>query len=276
MDGGAYTLDQIGAAMILVGFPRDPQVIANGMATVRPESGGRRVDNKICCWGPWQLNRDNGGDSADESCAADLICSTRVAKGLWEGAGNCFACQPGPNPWQAGTDNAGGSDVARAKKLLAMSQQELIAVANVQLSGKDALGAATDAAGSIVDTALSVPNAIKALVDLLRQLFQALFSPEFWLRAGKGLLGAIAVIAGAIILAKAMLGTDLGVGERVGKARRERVAARQYERETERKASRSAAQQRAREAEKARGEKARKAQWWEDMNKRNEENDIPF
>lgn len=276
MDGGAYSLDQIGAAMILVGFPRDPQVIANGMATVRPESGGRRVDNKICCWGPWQLNRDNGGDSADESCAADLICSTRVAKGLWESAGNCFACQPGPNPWQAGTDNAGPSDVARAKRLLGKSQSELIGIANVSVAGKDALGAAGDAVNGIADVALSIPNAIKALVDLLRALFQALFSPQFWLRVGKALLGAIAVIAGALILARAMLGTGLGVGERVGKARRERVAARQYERETRRQEGRAARTQAAREREKARGEKARATRWWDDMNKRNADNDIPF
>lgn len=279
MDGGTYSPEQIAAAMIVVGFPKDVKIIASGLATVRAESSFRRVDNGICCWGPWQLNKNNGGNDANEACAADLICSTQQAKAHWEEA-HCFACKSGPNPWQAGTDSGGTSgDQALAKRLIDLDNsdhEKLLAILNTSAAHDAPLDSVGDAITSVVNAPATVAAALADLVELLKTLFTALFSPEFWLRAGKGILGAIAVVAGAVILARAMLGTDLGAAERIGRPVRERREARSAARETERKASQAAAVQSAREAEKARGEKARKAQWWEDMNKRNEDNDIPF
>lgn len=207
MDGGAYSAQQIGAAMIMVGFPRDEQVIANGIATVRAESGFRRVDNHICCWGPWQLNRADGGCSAEEACSANLISSTKAALEKWH-RGNCFACLSGPNPWQAGTDSAGGGDKTLARKLLAMSEIELSGIALANVSGNIQTG------GDIAKDIISAPvDALKAIIAFIARLFQ----PSLWLRIGKVVLGAVALIIGVGILARAMLGVDLGIGERTAR-----------------------------------------------------------
>lgn len=305
MDGGCYTYEQIGAAMILAGFPKNPTVIGSGIATVRPESGGCRVDNGICCWGPWQHNRADGGGSARESCAADLMCSTQLALTKWK-RGNCFACLSGPNPWQAGTDSGGSSsDQALAKKLLAMDSTQLTSI--VQGAGSsggdsdgdgiidtalDALGtgaggpigvaanAIGDLAGGVDSPFSGIAAAIGQMVELLKKVFEALFSPTFWLRVGKGLLGAVAVVAGAAILASAALG-DSNPARALGKspaakvarqASRERSKDRAYDRETDRQLEREAAKQKARTDAKNDAEESGRRRFFDTVNK----DEVPF
>lgn len=112
--GHAATPEQIGCAMLRAGFPCDPQVIANGIQTSYNESRWGAIDQPPsgCCHGYWQINVQVG--NASMTCALDLDCASKVAYKLWSGAGHCFACQPGPNPWQAGTDSASNfQDVAK-------------------------------------------------------------------------------------------------------------------------------------------------------------------
>jgi hypothetical protein len=117
--GKAATPEQIAAAMLRAGFPCDVQIIANGIATTWGESQWGAIDQPPggCCHGYWQINVSVGNSSLQ--CAMDLDCATKVALGLWKNAGNCFACIPGPNPWQGGTDHTtNGKYIAIAKKVI--------------------------------------------------------------------------------------------------------------------------------------------------------------
>lgn len=106
------TPEQAAIEMLRAGFPADAQIIANGLQTMEVESGfgaycvddGWGVNDYGCCAGYWQIYLSV--HNVPLECANDLACATRHALGFWKGAGNCFACQPGPNPWQGGTDNA--------------------------------------------------------------------------------------------------------------------------------------------------------------------------
>lgn len=80
---------------------------------------------------------------------------------------------------------------------------------------------ADDAVAGAIDKVTSVTlDPLKALIAFMARLFE----PSFWLRVGKALLGAVALVIGTGILAKAMLGVDLGIGERTVRA----AAARRY------------------------------------------------
>lgn len=104
------TEEEVGFAMLRAGFPADPQVLANGMETMEGESAfgantnGWGLNSAGCCAGYWQIYLSVHNVSMD--CANNLDCSTKVAYNIWKGAGGCFACQPGPNPWEGGTDSS--------------------------------------------------------------------------------------------------------------------------------------------------------------------------
>ncbi len=107
--GSVVTPKEVGIEMINAGFPKDPQVIANGIETMQGESGfgdvpGWDTEHDAGVLGYWQIQLSTHPDvSAD--CAMNLRCSTKAAYEIWKAAGGCFACQPGPNPWQGGTDH---------------------------------------------------------------------------------------------------------------------------------------------------------------------------
>jgi hypothetical protein len=107
--GSVVTPKEVGIETLNAGFPKDPQVIANGIETMQGESGfggvpGWDAEHDGGVLGYWQIQLSTHPDvSAD--CAMNLRCATKAAYQIWKAAGGCFACQPGPNPWQGGTDH---------------------------------------------------------------------------------------------------------------------------------------------------------------------------
>jgi len=107
--GTPVTPKQVGVEMLRQGFPKDPKVLATGMYTVEHESGfgsapGWDTEHDGGVLGYWQIQLSSHPDVTPD-CAMTLSCSTKAAHGIWSAAGNCFACQSGPNPWQGGTDD---------------------------------------------------------------------------------------------------------------------------------------------------------------------------
>lgn len=60
---------------------------------------------------------------------------------------------------------------------------------------KDAAGAVGDAAGGVVDAATAIPN-------FLNSLGSAIFSADWWLRAGLVIAGVVALIVGTVFFTK--------------------------------------------------------------------------
>lgn len=214
------TPEQVGAAMVSAGFPKELRVIASGIETVGRESGfgttpgwDKEHDNGVL--GYWQIQRSSHPE-VSASCAMSLPCSTRAALRIWKAAGGCFACQPGPNPWEAGTDS-GTQFAVVAGKVLGMDEKEIAR----ELAG---LGG-----GGLLGDTLSIPNPISSIEDAIARvaavlegiaaffigLGELLLTTDGWIQLGKIIGGAIMLFMGVSRLI--LVGTGVQV-PRIGGA----------------------------------------------------------
>lgn len=215
--------------------------------------GGRaKPSYTFCCYGLWQIHKDHG---ITQKCAADNLCNTRFAARLSKGWTDW-------SPWDASKD---------------CWEPKLGDIENL-LQGGGVLndigdwigGAADDVTGAAEDVVQSTAGAIGDIVKFIARLFE----PSFWVRVGKGILGAAMLIFGGVILMKAILGVDLGgyaealvgsVGGQRVRGLRAGVAPSRARLSSEEAAARAGAQQEARERAKSTGEAARRKQFFSEM-----------
>lgn len=116
--------EDVGFSMLRAGFPANAKVLASGMQTMEVESAfgagcaadGWGLNDYGCCAGYWQIYLSVHNVSME--CANNLDCSTKAIYPIWKSAGGCFACQPGPNPWQGGTDSPNSSYLRIAERVI--------------------------------------------------------------------------------------------------------------------------------------------------------------
>jgi len=187
---------------VAAGWP--PNVSREVAAVATAESDRRRCACSYCCCGLLQIHLSAHGVSKTDMC--DPIKNLRKGLEIYRGSGNSFA-----SDWFANWDQT-----ARDKYNGVMGKKGPILLPGGDLPEKGALDSALDKINPIDDVA----GAISAIGKFIARLFE----PEFWVRVGKGVLGAAAVGFGVVILSKAILGFDIpgAVGSRgrsVGRGR---------------------------------------------------------
>lgn len=146
-------------------------------AIMMAESGGNaRSDSNPCCKGLCQLNVEVG--VASRKCAMNAGCATKHSIGQSNNGTDW-------SPWESFTNGS-------YKKYLGKSG----------VHGSETtttLGSAADSVG--------VPG-IGDVVKFVARLFE----PSFWLRVGKGLMGFLLLLFGALTLMKVLIGVDVPTG----------------------------------------------------------------
>lgn len=159
-------------------------------AVAMAESGGRaKVNSNPCCKGLYQLNVSVGVSTF--KCAMNAGCATKYTIGLSKN-GTAWS------PWESYTNG-------KYKKFL----------------GKSGITASSSHT-TLGDAANSVGNALNPFADLVRFIGR-LFEPSFWLRVGKGLLGFLLLLFGALTLMKVLINVEIPTGP-VNRALRSSIA----------------------------------------------------
>jgi hypothetical protein len=194
---------QIAALWIVEGGPKNKA--DEYSAIMMPESGGdTKIYNGICCYGVAQLNVRDG--IASKKCALNARCSVRKSIAL-SNKGEDWT------PWQAYTEgkhtpylgksgiHAGstGGDVTDALK----------GVYGFALDHTPIIGGLLPGVGGGSINPLSGIDSLAASVESIARLIEELFKASFWVRFGKGLLGALLIIYALQGMMKATLGIDV-------------------------------------------------------------------
>lgn len=146
------------------------------------ESSGIVKNGNYCCKGLWAIYLTVNHVSA--SCAYTPSCATKFAIKLSQNGSDWSA-------WQAYTDGA-------YKKFLGKSG---IHGTETHTTAGEIVSGATGGIGDVVG------------------FIARLFEPSFWLRVGKGILGFLLLIFGALTLMKVLTGVDVPTGPLSGMLR---------------------------------------------------------
>ena len=188
-----YTYKQLMDLWVQAGGSRFYAPIAAAVAMA--ESGGNpnainRNTNKSVDRGLWQINSIHGSLSK-----MDPLANAKAAVKISKGGTNW-------KPWVAYTT---GKYQTFLQDVTTRNTQEGPSTARNIGPKRVTEGSLPETLGSAWDSAMAVPNFLKALGD-----------PNTWLRVGEGLLGAIAVVGGMVILVK-VIADKSGATESVGK-----------------------------------------------------------
>jgi len=223
------TAKECGVVMIAAGWDVTRDELARGIAVAFCESRFRRT-----VWSPtrqglglFQINPQAHGDSpSDMACWRDNVCNARKAYELYKAAGNSFA-----QDWVV------CSKFAENGMLKSVFQNAANDAMNLKpQSLLDGAGNAVSDAADSVDTGIgAVASAINDIVKFLVRIV----SPDFLQRAGKILLGAVALLVGVVLLGRAGLGVDAAMTDTIRRRGRERRADRRYAKRTQQEAERA-------------------------------------
>lgn len=234
-ESGTMTQKQI--AELWIAEKGDPKKADLASAVSMAESGGKVQAHTpgSCCHGLWQLNTEVG--VSNERCANNAVCATRYAIHLsqngtnwqpWEAftngsykkflgksgiEGSEQGCQPfGGN--QLGTVAAGAAAGAAAGTVVPIGGNIVGGLIGAGIGAGGAfLGSNTLGGCSPVNTEnlnpLSPLELVGKSIAAIAKLIEDLFTAHFWIRFGKGLLGALLIIYALQGMTKAVFGVEL-------------------------------------------------------------------
>lgn len=189
---------------VAVGWPPGQALEVAAVATA--ESDRRRCVCSYCCCGLLQIHLSAHGVSKSDMC--NPLKNLRKGLEIWRGSGNSFE-----SDWFANWD----SDAKEKYNAVIASSPKEVGKFQDAIEGWEGRGGAFKEAIDDINPIDDVAEAIVAIGKFIARLFE----PEFWVRVGKGILGAGAVAFGVIILSKAILGFDIpGSTRRYGRGRR--------------------------------------------------------
>lgn len=151
----------------------DPTFNARSMVTIAGDSerAGRSP------WYPWTVYKEG-------TYRTHLNAATAAANAVLAGTSGGGSSVGVSTPW-GGVQVGGGG-----------FQADLPGIGSVGIGGVD------NAVGALIDS-------ITSPLDFLRTLARFLFDPAFWRRVGLGAAGVVLVLAGAVIVARDVLGVNL-------------------------------------------------------------------
>lgn len=216
----------------------NPDKADEASAVVMAESGGRPRAHTpgSCCFGGYQFHKDY----FDVKCANEPACATRLAIKVSKQGTDWGA-------WEAHTNGAYKKFLGKSKVGNIGFDEDCKPLGGSHLENMLAGGIATGAAGSIVPgigtaagfaggAALGAAGAflggnllggcspieganplegidrLAAAVEAIARLIENMFTAHFWVRFGKGLLGALLLVYALQGLLKTVIGTEIPIG----------------------------------------------------------------
>lgn len=181
-------------------------------AVAMAESGGDTTIHTpgSCCYGLYQFNVEV--HSATLKCATNASCSTKEAIKLsnngttWDG-GRWEAHENGSYKQFLGKSGiSASSSESEIEKLAKEAGGNLLTVAG---GVPGFLGAKLLGADPSIPNPLSGIDAVGAAMQGIAKLIEDLFTARFWVRFGKGLLGAVLLVYALQGMLKATLGMEI-------------------------------------------------------------------
>ena len=224
------TAKECGVVMLAAGWTsvsRDE--LAKGIAVAYCESRFRRT-----VWSPtrqglglFQINpQAHGSSPSDMACWRDNVCNAKKAFELYKAAGNSFS-----QDWVVCSKFA---EASAFKSIFQNAANEAM-----KLQPKNVLD---EAGNTIQDGANAVDTGISGIATALQDIVKflvRLVSPDFLQRLGKIILGAVALLVGVVLLARAGLGVDAAMGDTIKRGRAEKRRDKSYRAQTQREAERA-------------------------------------
>lgn len=215
--GRALSMTEV-AGYVVRYFPPEQQATAVAIAWHESRGNSGIVNDKNNTpagsrdRGLWQFN-DHWNPQVTDACAFDPDCSTKAAADLFRRAGW--------QPWATFKRGAHRPFLEQAEAAVEQARKGAGAPAaagtgkdfndmpGATVKGDDGgwipglpdPGDAIDAAGAVVDAADGFYQAASTAFSFVTTIAQALVSPAFWKRVGKGTLG-IVLVAGAVIVVR--------------------------------------------------------------------------
>jgi Lysozyme like domain len=228
-------MSQSQIATLWVAEGGDPAKADEWSAISMAESGGDTKAGNSCCHGIAQLNVEVGVSTLQ--CAVSPVCATRTSIRLskngkdwtpWEaftnGAYKQFLGKSGKHsqsdkgggcePASLGTIGAGAASGAAAGALLPIPGVDLLSAAGGAVVG----GTAAYIGGNVIGGCSPITNpldgidALAAAVEAIARLIENMFTAHFWVRFGKGLLGALLIVYALQGMLKSVFGMELPIG----------------------------------------------------------------
>lgn len=173
-------------------------------AVVMGESGGdEKSTSNPCCKGGYQINVEVGNTSL--KCALNAPCATRWAIKNSKN-GNDWS------QWEAYTDGAYKQYLGKSGITAATPESEIEKIYGFALSHTPIIGGPLSDLLGVGGGSLNPLSGIDSLassVEGIARLIEELFKASFWVRFGKGLLGALLIIYALQGMMKATLGIDV-------------------------------------------------------------------
>lgn len=188
---GKSKLSQTDLAELWIIEGGDPAKADEASAVSMAESSGIVKNGNACCKGIYALNTEVG--VSNNKCAYDPGCATRYAITLSKNGTDW-------HPWEAWTNG-------HYKRFLGKSN---VGTGDPVTAVGEAVGGAASALNPIKGIEL-LATAVEAFVKLIEHMFEA----SFWVRTGKGLLGAALLLFAINGMGKAVLGIDIGTAAKI-------------------------------------------------------------
>lgn len=205
-------MSQKAIAALWISQGGNPRKADEYSAIMMPESGGdTKIYNGICCYGLAQLNVRDG--IASKACAESARCSVRKSIELSSNGTNW-------TPWQAYTEGKHkayiGKSGIKGDENPSVLEKALASGLGSLPGGGSFLGAVAGTLTSDggpglpnIDSPLDGINQVGASLESIARLMENLFTAHFWVRFGKGLLGALLLVYALQGLLKATLGVEI-------------------------------------------------------------------
>jgi hypothetical protein len=199
---GRESLSQIEWGALWIARGGNPAKAREASAIVMAESGGDvDIYNGSCCYGGYQINLGNGDVSL--KCATDPVCATDYAIKLSSNGKDW-------TPWQVWTEGSYAEFMDTAPSTSQLASFDLgDALGDIFGSGLDPLGGGAGGSFGGID----VPNPLNGLKEIAAffvGLGELLLTPDGWIRIGKILGGALALLFGLNVLVKQTTGVNVG------------------------------------------------------------------
>jgi hypothetical protein len=183
----------------------DPGKADLASAVVMAESGGNaKSTSNPCCKGGYQINVEVGNTSL--KCALNPSCATKWSIKQSQNGTNWSA-------WEAYTNGSYQKYVGKSGVKADTSHASAVSIlGDAALFGISPVAGVANllGGGGGIPNPLSGIDQLGAAVEAIARLIEHMFEAQFWVRTGKGLLGALLIGFALQGMAKATLGVDLG------------------------------------------------------------------
>lgn len=194
------TFTQSEIAYLWIALGGDPSKALTASAVSFAESSGNRLAGNYCCHGLWAIYLTVNNVTLEQ--AQDPLWSTRWAIRTQK--------QLGWQPWEVYTNGMYqqfmGTHITGVSELTSFGSKLCDALPFCNENS-------TPTPGNVIQGASDAADGIGDVAGAISDVFQALTSKEFWLKAGKVILGVLLLAFAANALLKALLGVDaIGTG----------------------------------------------------------------